>query len=77
MNSSLVSNAGPNERFFLSPNLALKGAFGRIESGVGFSAMHVRAETGYSDSSGGEGSWNDGDHSDGHDDSSEYPDSSI
>lgn len=55
----------------LSLNRALQGAFRRIEANAS------RSCTSYGDSSGEEGGWDDGDHSDGHDDSSEHDDSSV
>lgn len=57
--------------FPLSSNRALQGAFRRIEANAS------RSCASYGDSSGEEGGWDDGDHSDGHDDSSEHDDSSI
>lgn len=71
MNSGSLVSSSKGGRSLLSSSKALQGAFGRIEH------LSARMGTGYSDSSGGEGSWDDGGHSDGHDDAVEHDDSST
>lgn len=57
--SSSVSSSKENNSLLLS-SLALQGAFKRISSGEGFKD----GCTSYSDSSGEEGGWDDGKHTD-------------
>lgn len=59
ISSPLVSSSKASKTLLL-PSLALRGAFKRINSGVGFKD----GCTSYGDSSGEEGGWDDGSHTD-------------